>query len=115
MNRIFVNIIQWAAWVIGGLTAAFFLMIILAHASSGDLPSEEVRFTELLFGPYALALAALGLLVAYIRPLIGGLIATIVGIAIIFHVGEYDIIWFYLLPLSGILHILAWRMKKSEC
>lgn len=117
------TVFRWIAWILGGLMIAFFLMFAIGEGLISDLLSgstETIKPPEML-GLALVGLSMLGLLIAFWKPLIGGLIACI-GIVMFLGMdaiqgGQLTSLsegWaFYLLFLAGFLHIVAWSMRRK--
>jgi hypothetical protein len=117
------TVFRWIAWILGGLMIAFFLMFFIGEgvpdllAGTAQIP-KPVEMISMFF----IAATLIGLLIAFWKPLVGGLIACIAagGFIGLETYAKQQMIsvsdgWaFYLLFLAGFLHIVSWSLRRQR-
>jgi len=122
MGKSFAPIAKWIAYIFGGIITAFFLFMIIAHLIDTAIKMDWValkpkEITLFVF----LGISLFGLILAYWKQLIGGIIAIIGSSAFILFESSGDSqimpfsdgFFFYMLLSAGCFHINAWMMLRA--
>jgi uncharacterized membrane protein len=114
-NSVFVNIIRWAARIIGALLIIFCLTFFIGSRADSQNPLETyniVAFSILGIGLAALILAwwkeGLGGIISFLSFIVWNLLAAFSPVE---GAGYGFILLFPLVP--SVLHLLAWWLKRN--
>lgn len=117
--------IRWIARLLGGLIVEFFLILSIGYAlESPNLGPGKEPLLKFLLGDMSIILMLVGIIVAWLREVIGGEI--ILGGFVFYLTGvlittksypDYRIYWswFYLIfPVIGLLHFVCWWQSREK-
>ena len=124
MNIILISkLLKWTANIVGGLIAAFFFFMIIAHLVEATTENKWVPLTstEILMFIF-MGTALLGLILSYFRRLPGAILAIIgsglfittesISRGAIFPISNG--FFFYLILFTGILHLCSCAVTKNS-
>ncbi len=123
MSKLFAPVAKWISYIFGGLIAAFFLFMFIAHLIDAISKNEWVALSprEIMLFVF-LGISLFGLILAFFKQLIGGILAVVGSCAFILYESLSDShimpltdgFFFYMLLIAGCFHINAWSMRKSR-
>jgi hypothetical protein len=122
MSKSFASVAKWISYIFGGLIAAFFLFMFSAYLIDDAIKNEWTALSPRAIIMFVfLGISLFGLILAYFKQLIGGILAVVGACAFILYesLGDgrimplTDGIFFYMLLMAGCFHINAWSMRKS--
>lgn len=122
MSKSFATVAKWISYIFGGLITAFFLFMFIAYQIDDTTKTEWAALTPRVIMLFVfLGISLFGLILAFFRQLIGGILAVVGSCAFILYESLSDShimpltdgFFFYMLLMAGCLHINAWSMRKS--
>jgi hypothetical protein len=114
---------RWGAYILSGFIVAVFLVGFLSGITTDIFKTNtwtKLKPEEILMFVF-LGIALVGLIIAFFKQLLGGIIAVVGSLAFVGYesmtsgsiMSFSDGIFFYILLFAGLIHIVAWFLKKS--
>ena len=114
MKPLFIKIFRWVLRVLSGLFIVFFLFMFIGEAFFGENPGKPISTNDIL-QLSAMGISIIGLGLAWKWELIGGIIALVAFVALVFiNPNVINPSLLYIVPITAILFIVFWAISRKK-